>query len=391
MEAMMKRTLGALFCIILTVFCISSCGHEHEFAPATCTAPKTCSVCNQTEGKALGHTYSDATCTTPKTCSVCNQTEGKALGHTYSDGICAICCNEDPVCAEKYDEANRLIESGKYASAYDIFKELGNYKDSKSQLEHFKYVPTKIQYDEYWYGGAQTVFSQYTIDFSYNQQNLLSQHILTSPDGGKAIYVYSYDLQGNLIQSVTTYYDGDKVYYYYTYDNNGNLIKEVSEWYDGDKYITDYTYDENGLLIKAIDEGGTTSSYTYDAYENLIKQINTTINGSKFILDHSYDKDGNLIKTVLTQPSGNKVTHDYTYDSKGNLIKSVRTLLNGDKNICDYTYDENNNLIKEVCTTASGERFNANIEYMFVYIQYDLTEETENLLDPTNYYFGLYR
>ena len=84
----MKRTLGALCCVLLTVFCISSCKHEHTFVSATCTAPQICSDCNQTEGEALGHKYSEATCTAPKTCSVCNQTEGETLGHTYIDATC---------------------------------------------------------------------------------------------------------------------------------------------------------------------------------------------------------------------------------------------------------------------------------------------------------------
>lgn len=63
----------------------------HSWTPATCTAPKTCSVCGATEGGALGHNWSAATCTTPKTCSVCGQTEGSANGHNYQNGVCAVC------------------------------------------------------------------------------------------------------------------------------------------------------------------------------------------------------------------------------------------------------------------------------------------------------------
>ena len=63
----------------------------HSWTPATCTAPKTCSVCGVTEGFALGHNWSAATCTTPKTCSVCDQTEGSANGHNYQNGVCTVC------------------------------------------------------------------------------------------------------------------------------------------------------------------------------------------------------------------------------------------------------------------------------------------------------------
>ncbi|MCM1047208.1 MAG: hypothetical protein NC433_02135 [Clostridiales bacterium] len=52
----------------------AECGHE--WAEATCTEPKTCSKCGETEGQALGHTWMEATFAAPKTCSVCGETEG---------------------------------------------------------------------------------------------------------------------------------------------------------------------------------------------------------------------------------------------------------------------------------------------------------------------------
>jgi hypothetical protein len=55
---------------------------------ATCTEPKTCSVCGATEGNALGHSWNVATCTEPKTCAVCGTTEGNPLGHTWADATC---------------------------------------------------------------------------------------------------------------------------------------------------------------------------------------------------------------------------------------------------------------------------------------------------------------
>ena len=62
--------------------------HSHIWADATCTDPKTCSVCGETTGNALGHKWSDATCTEPKTCTRCGLTEGNALGHKWSDATC---------------------------------------------------------------------------------------------------------------------------------------------------------------------------------------------------------------------------------------------------------------------------------------------------------------
>ena len=42
------------------------------------------------------HTWVDATCTAPKTCSGCGETEGEALGHTYYYNLCLVCYEANP-------------------------------------------------------------------------------------------------------------------------------------------------------------------------------------------------------------------------------------------------------------------------------------------------------
>ncbi len=83
----MKRVHIAAFLFTL-LFVLCGCGHEHTWTDATCTVPKTCSECGETEGEPLGHSWADATCTEPKTCSVCGETEGEALGHSWADATC---------------------------------------------------------------------------------------------------------------------------------------------------------------------------------------------------------------------------------------------------------------------------------------------------------------
>lgn len=60
----------------------------HDFQTADCTKPTTCSRCGQTGTDALGHNFADATCTEPKTCTRCEATEGEALGHDYEEATC---------------------------------------------------------------------------------------------------------------------------------------------------------------------------------------------------------------------------------------------------------------------------------------------------------------
>ena len=51
--------------------------HNHSWIAATCTAPKTCSICGETEGPSLGHDWREASYAVPKTCVRCGITEGE--------------------------------------------------------------------------------------------------------------------------------------------------------------------------------------------------------------------------------------------------------------------------------------------------------------------------
>ena len=83
----MKKIICAvlLFAMALS-FC--ACGCNHQWQDATCTAPKTCTACGETEGSPAGHSWADATCAAPKTCTVCSVTEGNTLAHTWADATC---------------------------------------------------------------------------------------------------------------------------------------------------------------------------------------------------------------------------------------------------------------------------------------------------------------
>ncbi|MBQ6397766.1 MAG: hypothetical protein IJI06_06405 [Oscillospiraceae bacterium] len=83
----MKRFWTVILCLAIIVS-FSACGHQHTWQEATCTSPKTCSECGETEGEALGHTWIDATCEEPKTCLICGLTEGEANGHVWEAATC---------------------------------------------------------------------------------------------------------------------------------------------------------------------------------------------------------------------------------------------------------------------------------------------------------------
>lgn len=81
---MKKKLLVGTMMMVLTLL-LAACGCDHEWQAASCTAAKTCQLCGEVEGEALGHTWQEATCETPKTCSTCKITEGEALGHDWQE------------------------------------------------------------------------------------------------------------------------------------------------------------------------------------------------------------------------------------------------------------------------------------------------------------------
>lgn len=84
----MRKNILLCALTMVLILLLAGCGCEHEWYTATCTAPKTCSLCGKTEGEPLPHTWEDATCTAPKTCSVCKVTEGETLPHVWKDATC---------------------------------------------------------------------------------------------------------------------------------------------------------------------------------------------------------------------------------------------------------------------------------------------------------------
>jgi hypothetical protein len=58
---------------------------------ALCACEKDNTVNTPTE-----HIFTPADCTTPKTCTLCGETEGEALGHSYKEGKCTLCTAAQP-------------------------------------------------------------------------------------------------------------------------------------------------------------------------------------------------------------------------------------------------------------------------------------------------------
>ena len=130
----MKKILILILSVLAFIAALAGCGHKHIWMEATCTEPKTCSECGETEGEALGHTWVEATCAAPKTCSVCGETEGEALGHTWVEATyevpktCSVCGETEgerkPTWLESKGiekETSSTVKLTAYSIDYDLY------------------------------------------------------------------------------------------------------------------------------------------------------------------------------------------------------------------------------------------------------------------------------
>lgn len=63
---MKRKFCWILVALIALMMILTGCQCKHEWKEATCTEPKICTKCGETEGEPLGHEWKEATCTEPK-------------------------------------------------------------------------------------------------------------------------------------------------------------------------------------------------------------------------------------------------------------------------------------------------------------------------------------
>lgn len=80
----------AILCLMIFCLCFSLCAccMQHEWVDATCTTPRTCAKCGETEGEALGHLLTEPTYHSPERCLACGAEFGTPIpGFFEANGI----------------------------------------------------------------------------------------------------------------------------------------------------------------------------------------------------------------------------------------------------------------------------------------------------------------
>lgn len=312
--------------------------------------------------------------------------------------------------AVKYDEAFALIEQGKYEAAYQIFHDLGEFRDAKEQLSFFRYVPTKvvtrntilgyIMQEDILYNDknlpvkqTNTLGSSSTVyEYIYDDNGILTE-LRYQNNYNDVSVVYLYD-ENNRVSKVTTSYNGEMLSYEeYTYDENGNRIRKVT---DGSDYR--YDYNENGQVTKYYSVGKdgkeyVICEYVYDASGNLTEEI-SMVNGSlATAIVYAYDKNGVLIRKTYDIGTEAEESIDYVYHENGKILQKVITSVAGSVKLLDYLYDTDGNLIGSVATidlyvdieTEGIVSETVSIENQFVYFPHTVPDVIQSIITPDHY------
>lgn len=259
--------------------------------------------------------------------------------------------------SEKYEKAIENIAKGKYDEAYDIFEDLGDYKDAEEYLSKFRYVNTSQIYN---YDGGKLTYNT-----KFNENGVIVE--IEIPED-ETIVNFFYDEKGNRIKMEVAINGSKHATFAYTYNSYGDLIKEDIIYYAWNGHtVNEYTYNSSGKVNKCIttDNYGTeTTTYTYDSNGNLIEEI-----GKYSTKTYRYNSNGQLTK-VTVDIGYSEDYIEYEYNSQGQLINVIYHD-DYEYHVVKYTYDSDGNLIKMIKDYGGEGKYTTTYQYELVYISED--------------------
>lgn len=249
--------------------------HTHSWQAATCTAPKTCTACNATEGASLGHDWQEATCTAARTCKRCGSTIGTPLTHNWTEATfdtpktCTLCAGTFGTknSAPTLQTASVTVADGKKATvtvtatgsnlSYQWFyKDPGDsgflrdtsmdgktYSVSMSSSRSGRQVYCKVTDSS----GASAVTGTATLHMEKKTLKITSQPQSVTVENGKTA-------------KVTVTATGDGLTYKWYYKNAGDSDYTYTSSFKGNYYSVEMNAARNGrrVLCKITDKYGNT-------------------------------------------------------------------------------------------------------------------------------------
>lgn len=202
---------------ILSSNCIIT---SHQWVAATCSAPRTCAKCGETEGAPLEHQWVDATCTKAKTCSICSETEGIPLGHSLGEftvtknPTCTEAGTQEAVCSVCGDKITEDIdETGHSPGEWEIGTE-ATYSTDGERVRKCQTCGEIVAKESYKLSIDEKLEGMFTITSTVNN-SLGRERIKTTVKNNTSsnisalkVKITFYDENGNAITSDTSWVDG---------------------------------------------------------------------------------------------------------------------------------------------------------------------------------------
>lgn len=207
-----------------------------------------------------------------------------------------------------YVLATNALESGRYADAYPILAELGDYKDAKALLAtiHAEKQSAVVDIDgvhmeiEYVIKNGNVVKEIRTVSggdqiksyYKFNAEGLCTSEIHAQADGSKVNINHFYE-GSTPVRTVRTNANGLKDTFVYTCDENNKVVSHVLTFSDGGVQEATYTYNEQGLLatLACTGAGEETLTYEYNVYGDVEKETSVNPFGesvTKYNYTYSY-------------------------------------------------------------------------------------------------------
>jgi len=348
----MKKSIALFLLLAMCVSLLTACGCKHEWEEATCSNPKTCKLCGETEGDSLGHSYleatcdapktcrrcgktrgealehewAEATCTEPMTCTLCGATEGEALGHTWSDATCtepAVC----EICAEtdgepgEHDWTEATCQAPKTCEACGVTEgDPADHTGGESELADYDLVEATAVYDTPCVICGEIISSE---TFDLPQLHSDGYFLISAQDFVDRLYnilasetdlyceLYVNESMDDVITCdiVSTVGGNDYYAYAFFFDGEYALVEADSEenlYYNEIDAILDCVSADdvadasNTLLamVMALDPSLDEDAAT-DVVLDLTENNTTTCNGLKYSLEVFDDAEAELLFTIL--------------------------------------------------------------------------------------------
>ena len=310
---MKMKKITSILLILAMALMLCGCCLKHDYAPATCTEPETCTKCGKTQGTSLGHTWVEATCTEPKTCSVCGETEGSAI----ADEVAFTAGSREFTVAEaNYNFMNQFItfyqNYGSYAAYIGL--DLTNGIEGLAEQE-CPYTDGGTWYDYFCEQTVETVkCTQAVID--YAAENGIE---LTEEDKNSIVeYFDAY------AESITEY--GYEDFDEYLVENYGEgVTKDIVVANAVDSYLAQYAYSVKASeFMESVSAEEAAAAYPYVSVRHILIAAEADENGE--FSEKALKKAENRANFVLklwqsgeaTEESFAQLAADYSDDPGSN-------------------------------------------------------------------------